>query len=47
MHEFLEQNYNEHFTLGAIDLTEEELQDQSKYWCKNKRDLICKAKQDM
>ena len=44
VNEFLEKNYNENFTLGTRELTEEEPQDQSKYWCKNKRDLICKAK---
>ena len=29
--EFLEQNYNENFNLGTSELTEEELQHQSKY----------------
>ena len=41
--EFLEANYNEYFTLGTRELSEEELQDSSEYWWKNKCDLICKG----
>ena len=41
--EFLGQNHNEHFALGTRDLSEEQLQDPSKHWWENKRDLICKG----
>ena len=41
--EFLEKNYNEYLTLGTRKLTAAELQDLSKHWHKNKRDLIYKG----
>ena len=31
IYEFLEENYNEYFTIGTRELTEEELRDLSKY----------------
>ena len=43
MHEFFEEHCKECFTIGTRELTEEELLDPSKYWCKNKRDLVCKG----
>ena len=42
-YDFLETNYNEYFILGTREISEEELKDVSKYWWKNKRDLIYKG----
>ena len=43
VHDFFEKNDKEHFTLGTRELTAEELQDPSKHWHNNKRDLIYKG----
>ena len=43
VHEFLEKSYKDYFTIGTREITEEELRDPSKYWHKNKRDLVCKG----
>ena len=43
IHEFLAEKHHDYYALGTRELTEEELQDPSKHWWKNKRDLIYKG----
>ena len=43
IYKLLEGNYNKYFTIGTRELTEEELHDPSKYWYKNKHDLVHKG----